>query len=62
VEARPDVPDGDLVREDEKKAMELFSKVASEYADGNPRGPDAPFVADAFVTLGAITGAAYRMR
>src|SRR5918997_3615058 len=43
---------GDLVTEDDKKAMELFAKVASEYADGNPRGPDAPFVADAFVTLG----------
>src|SRR5687768_7870764 len=38
---------GDLVNEDDKKAMELFAKVASEYADGNPRGPDAPFVADA---------------
>lgn len=44
---------GDLVNEDDKKAMELFAKVASEYADGNPRGPDAPFVADAFVTLGS---------
>ena len=44
---------GDLVHEDDKKAMELFAKVASEYADGNPRGPDAPFVADAFVTLGS---------
>ncbi len=43
---------GDLVDEDDKKAMELFAKVANEYADGNPRGPDAPFVADAFVTLG----------
>ena len=43
---------GDLVNEDKKKAMELFSKVASEYADGNPRGPHAPFVSDAFVTLG----------
>src|SRR5688572_29356925 len=43
---------GDLVTEDDKKAMELFAKVANEYADGNPRGPDAPFVADAFVTLG----------
>ena len=43
---------GDLVTEDDKKAMELFSKVASEYFDGNPYGPDAPFVADAFVTLG----------
>jgi len=43
---------GDLVNEDDKKAMELFAKVASEYADGNPRGPDAPYVAGAFVTLG----------
>ncbi len=44
---------GDLVAEDDSKALELFSKVASEYADGNPDGPDAPFVSDAFVTLGA---------
>lgn len=43
---------GDLVTEDDRKAMELFAKVANEYADGNPRGPDAPFVADAFVKLG----------
>jgi TPR repeat protein len=44
---------GDLVTEDDKKAMELFAKVANEYADGNPHGPDAPFVSDAFVTLGS---------
>jgi exopolysaccharide production negative regulator len=44
---------GDLVDEDDKKALELFATVANEYADGNPHGPDAPFVADAFVTLGA---------
>jgi TPR repeat protein len=44
---------GDLVNEDDRKAMELFAKVANEYADGNPQGPDAPFVADAFVTLGS---------
>jgi TPR repeat protein len=44
---------GDLVTEDDKKAMELFARVANEYADGNPHGPDAPFVADAFVTLGS---------
>jgi hypothetical protein len=43
---------GDLVNEDDKKAIEFFAKVANEYADGNPRGPDAPFVANAFVTLG----------
>jgi TPR repeat protein len=43
---------GDLVTEDDRKAMELFARVADEYGDGNPYGPDAPFVADAFVTLG----------
>jgi TPR repeat protein len=43
---------GDLVTEDDGKAMQLFAQVASDYADGNPQGPDAPFVADAFVTLG----------
>src|ERR671920_2031576 len=43
---------GDLVNEDDLKAMRLFAQVANEYADGNPRGPDAPFVADAFGTLG----------
>ena len=43
---------GDLVTEDDGKAMELFARVANEYGDENPRGPDAPFVADAFVTLG----------
>ncbi len=44
---------GDLVAEDDGKALELFSKVANEYADGNPQGPDAPFVSNAFVTLGS---------
>lgn len=44
---------GDLVTEDDMMAMQLFAKVANEHADGNPRGPDAPFVADAFTTLGA---------
>jgi TPR repeat protein len=44
---------GDLVAEDDQKAMELFARVANEFADGNPHGPDAPFVADAFVTLGS---------
>lgn len=43
---------GDLVAEDDSKAMELFARVANEYGDENPDGPDAPFVADAFVTLG----------
>ncbi|MGH6923182.1 MAG: tetratricopeptide repeat protein [Propylenella sp.] len=44
---------GDLVTEDDRKAMELFSRVASDYADGNPHGPEAPFVADAFTSLGS---------
>jgi TPR repeat protein len=44
---------GDLVTEDDRKAMELFARVASDYGDGNPHGPDAPFVADAFTTLGS---------
>jgi TPR repeat protein len=44
---------GDLVAEDDSKAMELFARVADEYGDGNPDGPEAPFVADAFVTLGS---------
>jgi TPR repeat protein len=44
---------GDLVAEDDRKALELFSRVATEYFDGNPYGPEAPFVADAFVTLGS---------
>ncbi len=43
---------GDLVAEDDRKAMQLFTQVANEYGDENPHGPDAPFVADAFVTLG----------
>jgi hypothetical protein len=33
--------------------MELFARVAADYADDNPRGPEAPFVADAFTTLGS---------
>lgn len=44
---------GDLVTEDDKKAIELFARIARDYGDGNPRGPDAPFVADALVTLGS---------
>ncbi len=43
---------GDLVAEDDRKAMQLFTQVATEYGDESPSAPDAPFVADAFVTLG----------
>jgi TPR repeat protein len=44
---------GDLVTEDDSKALELYTRVATDYADGNPHGPEAPFVADAFTTLGS---------
>ena len=44
---------GDLVTEDASKAMEFFARIASDFGDGNPNGPNAPFVADAFNTLGA---------
>jgi exopolysaccharide production negative regulator len=44
---------GDLVAEDDKKAMQLFTRVANEYGDESPTAPDAPFVADALVTLGS---------
>ncbi|WP_092495409.1 tetratricopeptide repeat protein [Faunimonas pinastri] len=43
---------GDGVTKDDSKALKMFSQVADDYADGNPHGPDAPFVADAFVALG----------
>jgi TPR repeat protein len=43
---------GDLVAEDDARAMELYARVADQYGEGNPYGPDAPFVADSFVTLG----------
>jgi len=44
---------GDLVPEDDRVALQFFSRVASEYADSSPWGPEAPYVADAFTTLGA---------
>ncbi|MBZ8132571.1 exopolysaccharide biosynthesis protein [Afifella sp. IM 167] len=42
---------GDGVKEDDAHAFQIFSKIANEYADGNPRGSDARFVSDAFVAL-----------
>lgn len=42
---------GDGVPEDEIKAFDFFRRIANEYADGNPRGYEAPYVADAFVRL-----------
>lgn len=43
---------GDGVKEDDAKAFQIYSRIANENADGNPRGRDAPFIADAFVALG----------
>lgn len=43
---------GDGVKEDDSKAFQIYSRIANENADGNPRGRDAPFIADAFVALG----------
>jgi uncharacterized protein len=43
---------GDGVEEDDVKAFEIYYRIANEHADGNPRGSDARFVADAFVELG----------
>jgi uncharacterized protein len=43
---------GDLVPEDDRRALELFSRVASEYADSTPWDAEAPYVADAYTTLG----------
>lgn len=43
---------GDGVKEDDAKAFNIYSRIANENADGNPRGRDAPFIADAFVALG----------
>lgn len=44
---------GDGVAADDVKALEIFSRIANDHADGNPRGGDAPFVAGAFVALGS---------
>jgi TPR repeat protein len=44
---------GDLVAEDDGKAMELFARITKEYGEEGRDGPDAPFVADAWVTLGS---------
>lgn len=43
---------GDLVPEDDRRALELFTRVASEYADSSPWDAEAPYVSDAFTRLG----------
>ena len=44
--------DGDGVKQDDLKAFEYFSKLASDYAEEQPTTSRAPFVANAFVALG----------
>jgi uncharacterized protein len=43
---------GDGVQEDDLKAFQYYSQVVREHGDDRPDGPDAPFVASAFVALG----------
>jgi len=43
---------GDGVAADDHKAFQLFSRIASEYTDGDPLGRDSRFVSRAFVALG----------
>ena len=49
---------GDGVKEDDIKAFEYFSQIASNFADDSPSSPRAPFIASAFVELGSyyLTG------
>ena len=43
---------GDGVEKDEAKAFQIYSRIANEHADDNPRSADSRFVSDAFVALG----------
>lgn len=43
---------GDGVEQDDLKAFEYFRGIAANHADDNPDGPQARFVASAFVALG----------
>ena len=54
VEARPHVPDRRPRRRGRQQGDGALRHASpTNMRDGNPHGPDAPFVADAFVTLGA---------
>jgi TPR repeat protein len=44
--------EGDGITKNDFKAFEYFSEIADAHADDNPRGPEARFVANAFVQLG----------
>jgi len=43
---------GDGVQKDESKAFEIYSRIANDHADDNPRSADSRFVSAAFVALG----------
>lgn len=45
--------DGDGVAEDDMKAFNYFSNIANQHADEGPGSPHAPYVASAFVAIGA---------
>jgi len=44
--------DGQGVTRDDHRAFQLFSAIAEDHADDNPRAPQARFVANSFVALG----------
>ena len=45
--------DGDGVAEDDLKAFEYFSQIIAAHGDDAPSSPQAPFVANAFVSVGS---------
>ncbi len=45
---------GDGVARDDFKAFQLYSEIANNHADDNPRDAAAPYVSNAFVKLGAF--------
>ena len=45
--------EGDGVPADQLKAFQYFSRIADKHAEENPQSPQARFVANAFVALGA---------
>ncbi|MCW5715182.1 MAG: sel1 repeat family protein [Bauldia sp.] len=44
--------EGQGVPQDDRHAFNIFTEIVDAYARENPRGPDAAFIADAFVALG----------
>ena len=45
--------EGDGIEQDDLKAFQMFSAIANAHADDSPSDPNSPFVANAFVALGA---------